>query len=119
MEKTAMVNFMPDALKKLVNPVDVKKAAITAEQIVSDYLQKKNYSVERDEKYFKVKGEKLNFLVQVKLSVAPKTPAPLSSIEEEQIKAEAGSLGFEAWEAKVTLDKKMHALGEIQWQKIS
>lgn len=114
-----MVSIMPDSLKKLINPVDEKKAALTAEQIVLDYLQKKNYSVESGEKYFKVKGEKLNFLVQVKYSVVPKIPAPLSSIEEEMIKTEAANLGFEAWEAKVELDKKMHGIGEIQWRKIN
>jgi hypothetical protein len=109
---------MSGVFKKSAIPQNDPKTDITGEQIVMEYLKKKGYSVDNEEANIEVKGEKTNFLVQVKSSIMPKAPVALSPVEEERIKIKAVSKGFEAWEAKVLLNKKLEPVGDILWRKL-
>jgi len=109
---------MSGAIKKYFNPGGDKKAELTGEQIVLEYLRNKGFNVETGDEEFEAKRDSLNFLFQVKYSLNQKNPNFVSPDEEEKLKLKAANKGYEAWEARVNLDKKYQPIGEILWRKI-
>lgn len=110
---------------KGVNFINSKmKIDNSGEQIVTDYLSNKGFKVHPVEtghhvKSFEVNGQPSNFLVQVKSAIKPKTPLFASIEEENNLKTEAEKLGYEAWEARVQMDRKLQPVGEIKWRKLN
>ena len=100
------------------------KIEISGEQIVSDYLRSKGFNANPVEDIpgtigLAVTGKPSNFIVNIKPVTNPKTPVITKAEEENAIKQKAAQLGFEAWEAKVVLDRKLQLKGEIEWRRIS
>lgn len=99
------------------------------ERLVAHWLSGNGYATNIDAKapgstdieahILDAKGSAKSLLVQVKAAKQPNSPKPISSDEERNITSRAARLGFEAWEAQVTLDDRLRQVGEIQWRKLA
>jgi len=93
------------------------------EQIVNSWLVQNGYKTNLDTRQpgstdIEAVGTKALLLVQVKTAMSPSTPADLSSDEVRNIKSRASRLGYQAWQAKVTVNSSLQLVGEIQWKRL-
>jgi len=93
------------------------------ERIVNNWLIGNNYKTNLNTRQpgstdIEAVGPKASLLVQVKTALSPSTPADPSSDEVRNIKSRAARLGYEAWQAKVTVDANANFVGKIQWQRL-
>ncbi|MBA7696222.1 hypothetical protein ES703_104865 [subsurface metagenome] len=93
------------------------------EQIVDSSLTSKRYKTNLNTRLpgstdIEAVGSETSLLVQVKASMSPSTPADLSSDEVRNIKSRATRIGYQPWQAKVTVDANLNLVGEIKWKKL-
>ena len=93
------------------------------EKIVNSWLVRKGYKTNLDTRQpgstdIEAGSPKTSLLVQVKTAMSPSTLADLSSDEVRNIKSRATRIGYQAWQAKVTVDSDLRLIGKIQWKRL-
>lgn len=101
--------------------VDIGQAG---EKIVADYLRQKGYSVEQNTRLpgsgdIEARGNQASLLVQVKTSIHPNDPPFLCNDEMGNIRSRATRLGWEAWSARLRVNRQGDLVGEILWTKLN
>jgi len=93
------------------------------EKIVGAWLAGRGYTTNIDTKLpgstdIEAVGSTASLLVQVKTAVSPSGPPAVTSEEAGSISARAKRLGWQAWEARVAVDRDLRPVGEIQWRRL-
>ena len=92
------------------------------ERIVSAALLSMNYRTNLDTRQagstdIEALGARVSLLVQVKTALQPAVPADLSRDEIRNITSRA-KLGYQAWQAKVTVNADLQLVGKIEWTRL-
>lgn len=93
------------------------------ERFVNSWFVRKGYETNLDTRQpgstdIEAVSSKTSLLAQVKTAMSPSAPADLSSDEVRNIKSRATRIGYQAWQAKVTVDSNLRLIGEIQWKRL-
>lgn len=93
------------------------------EHVVNNWLTQNGYKTNLDTKLpgstdIEATSTQTSLLVQVKSAMNPSAPSSLSSDEMRNIKSRAKRLGYQAWEAKVTLNSHLQTISQIQWRRL-
>lgn len=101
--------------------VDIGQAG---EKLVAGWLRSKGYAVEQNTQLpgaadIEAIGNPTSLLVQVKSALHPSQPAFLDANESSRIQSRANRLGWQAWLARLQLDRQGNLLGEILWSKLN
>ena len=104
-------------------PYSQAQIGATGEQIVNEWLISKGYKTNLNTRQpgstdIKAVGSEASVLVQVKTAMSPSVPSDLSPDEIRNIKSRAAQLGYQAWQATVTLDPSLSLLREIEWKRL-
>jgi hypothetical protein len=94
------------------------------ERIVASWLSAKGWATNIDTRGpgstdIEGRGANGGLLVQVKTAMAPGVPPRLSGDEEGSIRARAGRLRWDAYEARVQVDPYLRRVGDIGWRKLT
>ncbi|NLE57262.1 MAG: hypothetical protein GX616_02800 [Planctomycetes bacterium] len=95
------------------------------EAVVVAYLKAKGYRITSWDTRgpgatdIEATGTQATLLVQVKACLHPAQPCLLSSDELRALTSRAARKGAEAWEARVTLNSLLRAVGEPVWRKLN
>lgn len=105
----------------MLTPTDI---AEYGEKHVEKWLEENNFSCYHSHQHhgakdLEARNPEMNLLVHVNTGLDPKHAPELSENEAHGLCARAMTLGFDAWLARVMIDRQGDLIGEIEWTKLN